>query len=292
MNIVITGSGGFIGSALHNALQNNHRVIGVDFENADICADLRLKFTPELQNEFKIADCVIHCAAIVGVSNFLENSNAMVDNWRSDYLIFEQCAKNKTPLIYFSTSEIYGSNGAISENSDYQLSNLNRSSYAIGKLFSEKFIQSSLQNYIILRPFNIAGPNQNPLKGVIPGFITKAVRNLDIEVYSVDGKIPSRAFFHISDLCNAVNELVSRFQEFNKSIYNIGSEKSHSILNIANTIIKYLKSNSSVIIVEPRDGDNVILERNPGVCKIFGDLGLPKPKGIEFILKDCMKFHI
>lgn len=297
LNILITGSNGFIGSNLVNCLQNNHRVIGVDLEpgstgSACICADLRYPMPPELQNGFVIADIVIHCAANVGVSAFLQNPALMVDNWCGDFGVFEQCHKNNTPLIYFSTSEIYGSNGAITENSPMVITPESRGNYAIGKLFGERFIQSWLQNWIILRPFNIVGPTQDPLKGVIPGFIAKAVQNIDIPVYAVNGKIPSRTFLHISDFCNVVNELVSRFGEFNRTTWNVGSSKQYRIDVIANAIIKYLKSASCVKITEPRKGDNVILERNPGICKVFEELGLPEPQGIEFILKDCMKFHI
>lgn len=297
LNILITGSSGFIGSNLASALQNNHRVIGVDLEPGDsgvhtICADLRYPFEPELQNEFTMADIVIHCAANVGVSAFLQNPGLMVDNWCGDFGVFEQCHKHNTPLIYFSTSEIYGTNPNITEQSPMVIDVAKRSNYAIGKLFAERFVQSWLSNWIVLRPFNIVGPNQDALKGVIPGFIAKATQNIDIPVYAVNGVVPSRTFLHISDFCNVVDELVSRFNEFNATIWNVGSSKPYRIDAIANAIIKYLKSSSKVQITEPRNGDNVILQRNPGVCKIFNELGLPEPKGIEFILKDCMKFHI
>ena len=297
LNILITGSSGFIGSNLASILQNNHRVVGVDLEPGDagvhtICADLRYAIEPELQNEFTMADIVIHCAANVGVSAFLQNPSLMVDNWCGDFGVFEQCKKNNTPLIYLSTSEIYGSNPSISESSPMVITPESRGSYAIGKLFGERFVQCWLENYIILRPFNIVGPNQNALKGVIPGFIAKATQNIDIPVYAVNGDVPERTFLHISDFCNVVCELISRFQDFNRTIWNVGSSQPYRIDAIASAIIKYLKSSSKVQIVEPRKGDNVILERNPGVCKIFETLGLPKPQGIEYILKDCMKFHV
>lgn len=291
MNILITGSSGFIGSNLANMLQNNHRVIGVDLENADICADLRLPFSPELQNEFTMADIVIHCAANVGVSAFLQNPSLMVDNWCGDFGVFEQCQKHNIPLIYLSTSEIYGSNGLISLDSEYKISPLARGNYAIEKLFAEKFIQSWLQNYIILRPFNVVGANQNPLKGAIPGFIAKATQNIDISIYTVGGKVPERTFLHISDFCAVVSKLVTGFQDFNGTIWNVGSSQPYRIDAIANSIIKYLKSSSQIKYAEPREGDNVILSRNPGKCEIFDIFGI-EPKKIEYILKDCMKFHV
>jgi len=63
MKILLTGSGGFIGSHLWEALKKKHDIIGYDIKGGDDINDLRkLEYLFETEN----IDCVIHCAALTG----------------------------------------------------------------------------------------------------------------------------------------------------------------------------------------------------------------------------------
>ena len=63
MNILLTGSDGFIGSHLFYALKEEHNVIGFDIKHGD---DI-------LQSEFpKDIDLVIHLAGLSGVRDSLD----------------------------------------------------------------------------------------------------------------------------------------------------------------------------------------------------------------------------
>jgi dTDP-L-rhamnose 4-epimerase len=87
-----------------------------------------------------------------------------------------------------------------------------------------------------LRYFNVYGPRQslnNPYTGVAAIFLSR-VKNDKPPLVFEDGK-QSRDFINVADIVSA-NLLAMKKEEANYDFFNVGSGKSHSILNIAETI--------------------------------------------------------
>lgn len=290
MKICITGSNGFIGSNLYKKLSKENICVGIDTINADTIADLRNPYDYQLIRILMEADIIIHCAANVGVTNFIENQALFLKNWEIDSKIINFCALHNKKLLYFSSSEIYGDNSNISHESEYQFSKETRANYALEKLFAERTIQAYLKSYIIIRPVNIAGPGQSPEKGVIPNFIRCALNNQTIQIYTKDSIIPRRSFLHISDFVYAINCLIQNFDMYKNKAYNIGSKIDYSIYDIAYTIIKYLRSKSIIELTQARKNDNIILQRK--LKESFFDLIDYNLKDITEIIKDAVKYEI
>lgn len=93
---------------------------------------------------------------------------------------------------------------------------------------------------VVLRGFNVYGPRQslsNPYTGVTAIFISRLKNNKEVVIYE-DG-LQSRDFISVHDLVNAFI-LSLESDEANNQMFNIGSGKGTSILEIAETVSKLL----------------------------------------------------
>jgi UDP-glucose 4-epimerase len=129
------------------------------------------------------------------------------------------------------------------------------SGYGLSKIISEKYIEffsvNSEIQYYILRPSNVYGLYQNFSKpqGII-GFAFKSIiNNTSLNIYD-EGKV-TRDFIYVSDLAEAINCCIdSEFKNSISTIYNVGSQKGYSIIEILNKI-KKITQKELLIIAKP-----------------------------------------
>lgn len=151
MKILITGSKGYIGTALYNALKNKHEVVGLGKKDLDLTNLNQVK-------EFfknKYFDVIIHCAITGGNRLDIDNSNILDNNLKMFYNLVE-CESNFGKLIHFGS-------GAEKQNTFYGLSKkvINESiknkdkfyNVRILAVFDEnelatKFVKTNIFNYI------------------------------------------------------------------------------------------------------------------------------------------------
>ena len=132
--------------------------------------------------------------------------------------------------------------------------------YGITKQVQEQMIILATQlkniNGYALRYQNVYGPGQslkNPYTGILSIFTRLALQNEDINVFE-DG-LESRDFVHIEDVVSAtISCLISKNK--GQYIFNVGSGIPITVLEVANEIVSYLKSNSRIIVSGAfREGD-------------------------------------
>lgn len=117
MRILVTGDQGFIGTWLSRELrQRGHIVDGID-HHADGCIggpnDLRVPGVAHNAIRDRNPDVVVHLAAKVGRLFGEENpADTIDDNAGMTALVAQACGTFGARLIYASTSEVYGDNGA------------------------------------------------------------------------------------------------------------------------------------------------------------------------------------
>ena len=101
MDVLITGSHGFVGRYFVNKLQG-HNLTLIDLKNGNDCRDF-------FKREDKQYDLVIHLAAIVGGRESIEGRPlAVADNLSIDSEFFQWCLKTKPhKVVYFSSSAAY-----------------------------------------------------------------------------------------------------------------------------------------------------------------------------------------
>ncbi len=200
MNIGITGGAGFIGSNLAlKLLSRGHKVSIFDdlstgtLENLDdhnfVVHKNSILDLQALDDFAKSLDCVVHLAARGSVPrSVLTPLETFEVNVNGTLNVVETCRKFNLPLIFSSSSSVYGANDKLPKNELDWLSPL--SPYAASKLAGEAILQSWARSYsmnvLIFRFFNVFGPKQSPegqYAAVIPKWILNLSQNKSIEIF-------------------------------------------------------------------------------------------------------------
>ena len=228
MNILVTGSAGFIGSALSlKLLETGENVLGIDNHNDyyDVSlkeARLKRHLDHENYTHLKIdvsdtaaveslfndhdIDRVVHLAAQAGVRFSIENPMAYINSNIVGFCnVLEGCRHNNIDhLVYASSSSVYGSNTkmpfSIHDNVDHPLS-----LYAASKKANELMAHTYSNLYNLpttgLRFFTVYGPWGRPDMALFK--FTKAIlEGKKLEVFNY-GK-HRRDFTYIDDIVEGI----------------------------------------------------------------------------------------
>lgn len=234
MKILVTGSAGFIGSALSiRLLERGDEVIGIDNHNDYYDPALKearlsrhidhpnythirmnIEDRQEMAELFKLHQFhgVINLAAQAGVRYSLENPLAYLDtNVVGFGHILEGCRHNKVKhLVYASSSSIYGSNTkmpfSIHDNVNHPIS-----LYAATKKANELMAHTYSHLYNLpttgLRFFTVYGPWDRP-DMALQKFTRKMMTGEKIQVYNY-GK-HRRDFTYIDDIVEGIIRVLDR----------------------------------------------------------------------------------
>ncbi len=239
MKVLVTGSAGFIGSALTiRLLDRGDEVIGLDNHNnyydpnlkearlsrhldnpnyEHIRADIENKdFIAEIFDRHKF-DAVINLAAQAGVRYSIENPHAYLNsNILGFGNILEGCRNNSIGhLVYASSSSVYGSNTdmpfSIHHNVDHPLS-----LYAASKKANELMAHTYSHLYELpttgLRFFTVYGPWGRPDMALFK-FTQAILSGKKIQVFNF-GK-HRRDFTYIDDIVDGVVKVLDKPAESN-----------------------------------------------------------------------------
>lgn len=267
LRCLITGGGGFIGSHLAEELvKRGHKVTIVDnlYTGNHKYQEPLFQQIPFIQTSIldketmeKLIsnhDVLFHLAAILGVKSTMDKSVELIEtNLEGTRNILQAASKYHCKVIFASTSEIYGKGTPpFSEESNrlYGPTSKLRWCYAVCKTLEETLCLGYGLNGVpvtVVRYFNIYGPRakEGAYAGVIPRFITAALRGEPIQVYG-DGT-QTRSFTYVSDAVEATIRAID--DKVNNEIINIGSQNELSIDELATTIRTLTKSTSAIIHV-------------------------------------------
>ena len=294
MKVLITGGAGFIGSHLaEEHLKRGDEVYIIDDLSTGSMENIeRVKGLPSFHyyldsvtNHHLIAelvdlcDVVYHLAAAVGVKLIVESPVRTIEtNIRGTEVVLHHAAKKRKRVLITSTSEVYGKRDRVPFQEDDDLvmgaTNKGRWSYACSKAIDEflaiAYWKEKKVPTVLARLFNTVGPRQTGRYGmVIPNFVRQALTGEDITVYG-DGS-QSRCFTHVSDVVWALMRLIEHPKAVGE-VYNIGSDREVTILQLAERI-KSLTGSDSEIVFLPyeqayEEGFEDMLRRVPDTLKI------------------------
>ena len=211
MNILITGSHGFVGRAFRRALPNANLTL-VDLKAGIDCR----KF---FQLEKKQYDLVIHLAALVGGRMMIENEPlALAVDLAIDAEFAGWAMRTEQPyVVYFSSSAAYPtdlqtlSKKRKLKEKDINFKNIGKPdmSYGWSKLTGEmlmNYLREEGTTVLTLRPFSGYGTDQD-MDYPFPAIIQRAIMNSN--PFDIWGKATTtRDFIHIDDIVDAVIEMV------------------------------------------------------------------------------------
>ena len=276
MKLLVTGSAGFIGSALClRILAIGDEVIGIDNHNdyydpklkearlsrheshsnyKHLNIDIRDKESVELLFEENDFDAVINLAAQAGVRYSIENPLAYIDTNIVGFAnILESCRHHQVKhLIYASSSSVYGSNSkvpfSVKDNVDHPVS-----LYAASKKANELMAHSYSHLFGLpttgLRFFTVYGPWDRP-DMAFQKFTKSILAGEKISVFNY-GK-HKRDFTYIDDIIEAIIRVIDKPANSNKNwdssfpdpgsshapwrIYNIGNSSPIELLDYIKAI--------------------------------------------------------
>ena len=297
--IFITGGAGFIANTIiRNYVSKNKIVVYDNFHRDTLSAsefanhaNIKIIKGDVLDEEFltasmKGADIVIHAAGIAGIDTVIKNPvKTMRVNMIGTANALEAARINgiKDRFIDFSTSEVFGSMAYKSSETDQTVSGSAgeaRWVYAVSKLAGEHLAHAYYKQFnlpvVTVRPFNVYGPGQTG-EGAIQIFIKKALSNEDIHIDGDGAQI--RAWCYVDDFVDCILRCVEDPKAIGES-FNIGNSRAViTILGLAQTVCRVLKSDSKIVFDAPLSAD--IALRIPSVEKADKLLGFKAQIDLE-----------
>lgn len=256
MKILVTGGLGFIGSYIvEQAIKAKHKVIVID----DLSGGSKLnKFN---KVKYYICDCrdfekidkilkkekpklIYHLAA-----NAAENKSQFspIDITSRNYDAFIKVLtagirNGMKRIVVTSSIAVYGDLPTKPYKESYEPNPIDL--YGLSKLMMEKTlkIMSDVHDfeYQIVRPHNVYGPRQNmtdPYRNVVTIFMNALLKGNSYFIYG-DGSM-KRCFSYIDEVAESIFKC--GFIKQKNKIFNIGSDKGYSILDLSNAIQKVSK---------------------------------------------------
>lgn len=319
MKVLVTGTAGFIGSALTlRLLERGDEVVGID--NLNDYYDVNLKrarlqrfqthprythIHANLQDRAAIAQAfaqhrpqrVAHLAAQAGVRYSLQNPHAYVDSNLAGFMnILEGCRYHGIEhLAYASSSSVYGSNirmpFSVHDNVDHPLS-----LYAATKKANELMAHSYSHLYRLpttgLRFFTVYGPWGRPDMALFI-FTKKILAGEPIDVFN-HGK-HKRDFTYIDDIVEGVLRVLDKIPEANPDwdattpdpassaapyrLYNIGHNQPVELLHYIEVLENNLGKKAVLNMLPMQAGD--VPETYADVTDLMRDVGYTPETSIE-----------
>lgn len=252
MKILITGVAGFIGSNLADRLLHEGcKVVGIDNLQQGLRSqipkgvvfhkmDIRSKNIYPLLRGVHV---VFHFAAKTSIPDCQRDPLTALDvNILGTFNVLEAARKARVKkFIYSETSAVYEGNKLLpSREAEVHP----ESFYAISKFAGGMLAQSYFTFYGLpitrLRYFNVYGPRQDyrrSIPPVMPAFIIKLLKGERPIIYGDGSK--KRDFIHVDDV-NAFHLLCLKDKRTEGKIFNLGSGKNYSVLEIYEMISKLL----------------------------------------------------
>ncbi len=196
-------------------------------------------------------------------------------------------------ILQASTSEVYGDPEIHPQTEDYwgRVNPIGiRSCYDEGKrcaetLFFDYHRQHQLQIKIV-RIFNTYGPRMALNDGrVVSNFIVQALLNKDITIYG-DGS-QTRSFCYVDDLVDAMVSMMNSPKDVLGPI-NIGNPAEHSMLELAEIILKLTESKSKLVF-RPLPSDDP-KQRKPHIQQAKDKLGWEPKVSVHDGLKETINY--
>lgn len=319
MKIFVTGSAGFIGSALSiRLLERGDEVVGIDnlndyydvalkkarleknkafstyvhahidIENRDALAELFRKHQPQR---------VVNLAAQAGVRYSITNPHSYITSNLVGFCnILEGCRHNKVEhLAYASSSSVYGSNTkmpfSVHDNVDHPLS-----LYAATKKANELMAHTYSHLYQLpttgLRFFTVYGPWGRPDMALFL-FTKNILAGKPIDVFNY-GK-HKRDFTYIDDIVVGVIRVLDKVATSNDNwqsqtpdpatssapykIYNIGNNQPTDLMQYISTLEQCLDKKAEVNFLPLQDGD--VPDTYADVDDLVRDMGYKPATKIE-----------
>jgi len=285
--VLVTGAAGFIGSHVcKHLLKAGHQVIGLD----DLSGGFRdyvpdgVKFVRGSITDVALVqklhaghtfEHVFHLAAYAaeGLSHFIKHFNYTNNLLGSVNLINAAVNHNVKCFVFASSIAVYGRNQvpmtevAVPQPED---------PYGIAKYAVELDLKEAHEmfglNYIVFRPHNVYGENQNlgdRYRNVIGIFMNQIMQGQPMTIFG-DGR-QTRAFSYIDDVAPVIAASSARPKSYNQ-VFNVGADKPYSVNELATVVARAMGAKSQIKHLDARNEVVHAYSAHEKVRNHFGDL--------------------
>lgn len=268
MKIAITGSSGFIGSYLVEALKDEHELVVYDSKNIN-----------QLLEEFDTGiDLIFHLAYYEPI---VLNSKRYEQKRNIDDQIIAYCRKSGTRLIFTSSYDVYGDIQDQTEDEPIDLQRILeiQNYYAYDKIKIENKMKKDLTNYIIYRLGWVSGYTKRD-RNLFDGMLKAKLNNYESCELN-QSSISTDTYINVKDV---VEVLVKSITIDNCGVYNLANPYNVISYGDIEKIIDKKIDNQTVIIYSSNNVECKI----PNIEKIINDkIYFPK-RDIDIVVNDCI----
>lgn len=279
MNILVTGTAGFIGSHVaHSLLKDGHRVVGLDnfndYYSVRLKRDRHALLTPQpnytgvegdlcdaalLTRLFQTHkfDLVCHLAAQAGVRYSLTHPLAYEKaNLEGFINILEACRHAKTPrLVYASSSSVYGGNTKLpfseSDPVDHPIS-LYAATKKANELMAHTYTHLFGLQTVGLRFFTVYGPWGRPDMALWL-FTESMLAGRPIKVFN-HGKM-RRDFTYVDDIVAGIKASLFRPSLAPYEVFNLGNHHAENLMDMIRILSETLGVTPITELLPMQPGD-------------------------------------
>ena len=308
MRILVTGGAGFFGSSVVKKLSKlQNDVIVLDdlstgslsnlngFEGKFILGSILDDDT--LKQSLIGVEAVIHMA----VRNVRESLTKPLINFESNAVgtlkLLEKCRDfSVKKFIYCSSSEVYGNSGVDLLDADETLcrpSTVYGAGKLAGELLTKAYGETHALSYVIVRPFNVYGPNASKVNTgseLVTRFVHQRLSNEPFTIYGEGSQI--RDLTYVEDSAGWIVEVLDKYESVKYKTLNLGSNFAPSVLEVANFVAAVLHPEKPLKFnfIDERPGDISCLRPNLEKTKLFLDLKSETSfeTGLEIVAKSIL----
>ena len=327
MAVLVTGGTGFIGShTVVELLEKGEELVIVDnLSNSEIgvidkikeITNKNVKFyevdlldEDALEKVFKEnkIEAVIHFAGLKAVGESVSKPIEYYNNNITGTLILLKIMQkyNCKKLVFSSSATVYGNPKTVPITEDFELHTTNpygATKLMIEGILNDVYISDNDFSIVILRYFNPSGAHKSGLIGENPRDIPNnlmpyivGVAKGELEILNIFGNdYPTRDgtgvrdYIHVTDLSIGHLKALDKIRKENGvKIYNLGTGKGYSVLELLNTFERVNNIKIPNRITARRPGD--IPECYADPSKARNELGWIAEKGIEEMCEDSWNF--
>jgi len=261
--ILVTGAAGLIGSqVVKELISRKYEVIAVDnFSYGDnendnslvtwVKEDITKSNFENIFNELKPTG-VIHCAAHPGGKSLQEPVLDVEVNILGSIKLFYQAALAKIPIVYLSSSAVYGPSKltrALKENDELNPGTI----YAACKVACENYLKILEKGYglkwTILRLFATYGPGHkgSNFQGIVNIMLTQLLKGNKVVVKGSLQRV--RGLIYVNDAAYAIVDALET-ENSRSQIINISHQTPSTIQNIIKILMKHIGKEDVKILEE------------------------------------------
>ncbi len=329
MNILVTGGAGYIGSHTCVELLNaGHEVVIIDnlynsnekaVDRIEEITGKKVKFymadllnkeaVEKIFDENKI-DAVIHFAGLKAVGESVMKPLEYYHNNITGTLILCDVMRNHgvKNIIFSSSATVYGSPAFVPITEECPKGDITnpygRTKGMLEQILTDLHTADPEWNVVLLRYFNPIGAHKSGLIGedpkgipnnLVPYIAQVAIGKMPvISVYGNDYETPDgtgvRDYVHVVDLAVGHVLALKKIEEKSGvSIYNLGTGKGYSVLDVIKAFSKACGKELPYEIKERRPGDIAECYADPAKAK--KDLGFVAKRGLDEMCEDTWRWQ-